>query len=165
MSEHHWVQDNLDAYVTGALSAPERSRLERHLEACEECAHAKAEISEMELLLEGVFARVRPDAGLEDRAIHQLRRARKPRPSWLRFVSAAAAVIFLGMIGAGVQLFALDGSLPFADNQVKKEKEIAQGRPWAVNLSSGRSQPSEEMQPPEMPLDGYFRQGKSLKGW
>lgn len=114
MSEHAWVQDNLNAYFTGDLSAKDRARLERHLEQCAECAEDKAEIGEMEHVMEGIFQSTRPDAGLEDRAIQTLRRRRRARPSWLRFVSAAAAVIFLGMIGAGVQMVAFDGALPFS---------------------------------------------------
>ncbi|MSQ93623.1 MAG: hypothetical protein EXR98_03600 [Gemmataceae bacterium] len=118
MSEHTWVQENLNAYVTGGLSAQERGRGEKHVASCSECTHEQADICETEQLMEGIFARVRPDAGLEDRAIHQLRQARKPRPSWMRFVTATAAVIVLGLIGGAVQMFALDGALPFQVAQV-----------------------------------------------
>ena len=56
--------------------------------------------------------RARPDAGLEGRAIERLRRLPKPRPHWLRFVTAAAAVVLLGLIGGAVRYLALDGTLP-----------------------------------------------------
>ena len=49
MSEHMWVQENLDAYVAGELTAQEGGRLERHLDGCTECAEAlRQAISEME---------------------------------------------------------------------------------------------------------------------
>ncbi len=112
MADHAWTQENLDAYVLGGLSVQERSRLERHVDSCSECAHAKSEISEMEQLMDGIFTRVRPDAGLEDRAIQHLRQARRPRPNWFRFVTAAAAVFVFGTIGLVVQMFAFDGTLP-----------------------------------------------------
>ena len=122
MSEHAWVQDNLDAYVTGGLSPQECERVDRHVKSCSECAHLNAEISEMEHLMEGICARVRPDAGLEDRAINRLRRAPKPRLQWLRFVAAAAAVVLLGMVGGVVRMLALDGTLPLPgmEQQVAK---------------------------------------------
>ena len=112
MSEHAWVQENLDAYVTGAMSPPECSRVERHLSGCSDCAQARAEIGALEQLLQGVCTRVRPDVGLEDRAIQRLRRAPTPRPNRLRFVLAAAAVVVLGLIGGGVQMLVMDGTLP-----------------------------------------------------
>ncbi len=130
MSEHNWAQDNLNAYVTGGLSAQERGRVEKHVAGCTECAHEQADICETEQLMEGIFARVRPDAGLEDRVIHKLRQTRKPRPSWLRFVTAAAAVILLGVIGGGVQMFALDGtlSLPGMQADAGKQTETVNGK-------------------------------------
>src|SRR5215475_8190342 len=112
MSEHAWVQENLDAYLTGGLSSEECDRVDRHIQKCTECAHLKAEISEMEQLMEGICAPTRPDAGLEDRAIKRLRQAPRPRPSWLRFVAAAAAVVALGAVGGVVRMVAVDGGLP-----------------------------------------------------
>src|SRR5262245_49137520 len=123
MSDHMWVQENLDAYIVGGLSMNERHRLERHLEACTECAHTKTEINEMEQLMDGIFVQVRPDAGLEDRAIQHLRKARRPRPSWFRFVTAAAAVFVLGGVGLVVQMVAFDGALPFSGLNKAAEKE------------------------------------------
>jgi hypothetical protein len=122
MSEHAWVQENLDAYITGGLSAQECDRVERHLKSCSECAHLKAEINEMEHLMEGICARVYPDAGLEDRAIQRLRQAPRRRPNWLRFVAAAAAVVVLGTVGGVVRMLALDGTLPLPgmEQQVAK---------------------------------------------
>ncbi len=112
MSDHAWVQENLDAYATGGLSVQERSRVDHHLASCSACAHVKTEILEMEQLMEGLFMPVRPDVGLEDRVITKLRRARKPRPSWLRFVTAAAAVLVLGLVGGGVQMWMSGGVVP-----------------------------------------------------
>ena len=66
----------------------------------------------MEQLMEGICAPTRPDAGLEDRAIKRLRQAPRPRPSRLRFVAAAAAVVFLGGVGGVVRMVAVDGGLP-----------------------------------------------------
>jgi hypothetical protein len=130
MSEHAWVQENLDAYVTGGMSAQECDRVDRHLKSCSECAHLKAEINETEQLMEGICARVRPDAGLEDRALQRLRRAPRPRPNWLRFVAAAAAVVVLGMVGGVVRMLALDGTLPLPgmEQQVAKSTFTTVGK-------------------------------------
>src|ERR1043166_7437024 len=128
MSEHSWVQENLDAYVADVLPTPERNRVERHLSSCSECAHIKSDISETDQLVAGLFAPVRPDGGLEDRAIQHLRQKARPRPTWMRFVVAAAAVIVFGLIGGVVQMLALDGTLGLPGMAQKQKGEARQNR-------------------------------------
>ena len=188
MSEHAWVQENLDAYVTAALSAQECSRVERHLATCAECTHARAEISDIEQLMQGICTRVRPDVGLEDRAIQRLRLARGPRPRWLRFVAAAAAVILLGAVGGTVQMLAFDGTLPLPGMgaDVAQGRVCGEGFALGVDIVGGtilakgkRSNFTEEKARLEMEED-HFKAGKadpeapetkqqgavrSLRGW
>jgi hypothetical protein len=114
MSDHAWVQENLDAYLAGGLSLEERDRLEGHVAGCDACVSALAAAQKLDRTLAALFAPVRPDAALEDRAIQKLRSARPRRRSLaLRFLGAAAAVIVMGGLGVVVQALAADGGLPF----------------------------------------------------
>ncbi|MBI2808631.1 MAG: DUF4349 domain-containing protein [Planctomycetes bacterium] len=162
MSDHAWVEESLDAYVAGGMSAEERGRVAQHLEGCVSCTHTRAEIGEMDHLLDGIFAPVRPDAGLADRAIQKLRQARKPRPSWMRFVTAAAAVILLGMIGGGVQYFVLNGALPLPGAKSESGKVDASPSPVAQVFSMFRAPNPKKGK--EMAGEGKFVDGAVLKG-
>jgi hypothetical protein len=114
MSDHAWVQENLDAYLTGGLPLSERERLEQHVAGCDACVSALAAAQKLDRTLAALFVPVRPDAALEDRAIRKLRSAKPRRRSLaLRFVGAAAAVVLMGGLGVVVQALAADGGLPF----------------------------------------------------
>jgi hypothetical protein len=109
MSEHIWSQENLESYAAGGLTAQERERFERHAAECANCARDLAEWHDVENRLESLFAEVRPETGLEDRMIQTLRRAPLPRRFFrstiVRFALSAAAVVMLGVIGAGLCAF------------------------------------------------------------
>src|SRR5437870_4576390 len=117
MSEHVWSKENLESYAAGGLAAQERERFERHAAACADCARDLAAWRDVENKLDNLFAEVRPEAGLEDRMIQTLRQARMPRRFFrstiVRFAMSAAAVVLLGVVGAGLSGFADLNDLPF----------------------------------------------------
>jgi hypothetical protein len=106
MSNHDWTLENLDAYLAGGLTPDERKGVEEHSAFCAECAQTLAESRKLEQTMDEVFAKDRPDAGLEERTIAKLRKARMTRATSLRFVAAAAAVLVLGLLGAAMQAIA-----------------------------------------------------------
>ncbi|HZZ79937.1 MAG TPA: DUF4349 domain-containing protein [Gemmataceae bacterium] len=111
MSEHEWVQDNLDAYVADGLSADERTRTEQHVAGCADCTQALTQARKLETTMANLFADAHPDAKLEDRMIQGLRQAPKPArwSMWTRFAAGVAAAVLLGAIGVGVQAVAGTG--------------------------------------------------------
>jgi hypothetical protein len=142
MSDHVWVNENLDAYLAGGLSAEERHDIERHCADCTECAHKLADSRKVEQLMDKLFAATRPDAGLEDRAILALQKPKR-RYGVLQFILAAAAVIVLGVIGfvaqaiadhrAGRQIVLIDDSRSMVDPDVfakrsRRETDIVAGK-------------------------------------
>ncbi len=104
MSDHAWVQEHVAAYLAGGLDAQEAERLEAHARECPACAAALASSRRLDDCLSNLFVGVHPRAGLEDRAVAQLRTAPprwpvfNPRVKWA--VAAVAAVLLLGVIGA-----------------------------------------------------------------
>ncbi len=114
MSEHEWVQENLDAYVAGALSAAELGRVAQHVADCADCKQALTQAQKLETTMAELFADARPDAKLEDRMIRGLRKVRVPMrwPAWVRFAAGAAAVVLLGVVGAIVQAVAGNAGPP-----------------------------------------------------
>ena len=103
MSDHIWVQESLDAYTAGGLTADERVTLERHLAGCAECTQALATARSLEATMKSLFADAPPDRNLEERAIHHLRRQPARSPMWVRYALSAAAVLVLGFLGAVAQ--------------------------------------------------------------
>ena len=115
MSEH--IHENIDAYLAGGLPNDEREHLERHIAGCPACAGALAAARKLDGVLDGLFLPVRPDAGLEDRAIRHLRQVKPRRRSYASkialFVGGIAAVLLLGFLGAVMYAAAENGDLPF----------------------------------------------------
>ena len=112
MSDHAWVQENIASYLAGGLEPSERERLEQHIAACESCAALLEEARGLDQTLQSLFASVRPAAALEDRMIRSLRTA--PRRYRIgRLVTAIAAVLLVGAIGAGATTFIMRGRVPF----------------------------------------------------
>src|SRR2546423_4454032 len=118
MSEHTWFHENLAGYAADGLTPEERERFTRHQHECPECARALEDWQGFENSLGGLFTSVRPAPGLENRMIAGLRtaplRQRIRRTKILRWVGSAAAVVFLGLLGFGLQHFAETGEMPFA---------------------------------------------------
>jgi len=130
MSEHAWSQEHVAAYVAGGLTAAEAERLEAHARDCPDCAAAVSAARRLDRGLGELFAAVRPGPGLEDRAIHALRTARRRRPvmaGWPRRVTVAvAALLILGTFGALAGSLINDGMLPmpgagFASSRFQRE--------------------------------------------
>src|SRR6516225_381538 len=93
MTEHAWIIENLETYSAGGLEPAERERFDEHLARCSDCAYALAEAQAVDRNLESLFAPIRPEAGLEDRMIRELRTLRR-RPWYMRkFVLGAAAAV------------------------------------------------------------------------
>lgn len=120
MADHHWVHDHIASYLADGLDAAERTDLEAHLAGCPECARAVEESRQLDQQLAALFTGVRPTPDLEDRAIRRLRlqgtlRSSSPlRSKTMRFLLAAAAVLLLGVLGAGMSVVAEQGGLLFA---------------------------------------------------
>jgi len=117
MSEHVWVLENIATYRAGGLDPIERGCLEEHIAACRACADALEEAGQLDQSLEAVFADIRPDPALEDRMVQALRiqpvRAIWYKPVSMRALSGVAAIVLLGVLGAGMSDLAGQGSLPF----------------------------------------------------
>jgi hypothetical protein len=114
MSDHAWVQDNLDAYVAGGLPAQDLGRVAQHVADCADCKQALAQAQQLETTMAELFADARPDAKLEERMIRGLRKVSVPMrwPAWTRFAIGAAAVVMLGVVGAIVQTVVVGGAFP-----------------------------------------------------
>jgi hypothetical protein len=116
MSDHAWTQENVAAFVVGGLTAEETERFENHVRDCPDCAAAVAAARRVDRGLESLFADVRPDAGLEDRAIRSTRAARRRRIAFggllPRLAIAAGILLMLGIVGAMAGALVGDGRLP-----------------------------------------------------
>jgi anti-sigma factor RsiW len=137
MSDHAWGQEHIACYIAGGLDAEERSRFEEHLIDCPDCAKALDETQHLDRTLESLFADARPRPGLEDRMIRHLRAAPRRLPiiqsTHVRWLMAAAAVLFLGIFGAAMSAIVETGQLPFpgmADLSPQRSK--AMGNPNAA---------------------------------
>lgn len=120
MSEHAWVLEHIASYAAGGLDAAECERLEQHVAACQPCAQALHEARTLEQQLESLFAEERPEPSLEDRMIQALR-AENTRSGlgisikgWIGI--SAAAVLVVGVVGAGMGKLIVEGELPFPGN-------------------------------------------------
>lgn len=138
MSDHEWARENLDAYVAGGLPANERGRIEQHLAACAECTQALTQARRLESSMAELFADARPDAKMEERMIHRLRKVRPPRrwPAWTRFAVGAAAMVLLGLVGAIVQAVATGGVFP--DGRIRMATAFRDGRSASPVQSADR---------------------------
>jgi hypothetical protein len=104
MSDHLWTQDHIEAFVVGGLTAEEAGRLERHARECPECTADLAAVRQLDRGMGGLFAEVRADPGLEDRAVRSTRSAKRSRIMFTGFLPrvaiAAGVLVVLGSIGA-----------------------------------------------------------------
>src|SRR5262249_27178714 len=113
-------------YLADGLDAAERTAFEAHVAECPECARDVEESRGLETRLNLMFVGARPRAGLSDRMIHALRTpapviVRRPLSlgGWVGI--AAAAVVMIGVLGAGM-VFVIEA----ADEQVANVKTYAQ---------------------------------------
>jgi hypothetical protein len=115
MSEHAWFEQHLAGYHTGGLTAEERERFERHAAGCKDCARSLNDWAGFDHSMDGLFAEVRPEAGLENRLLQGLRtatsRPRRRLPVF-RIAAGIAALVMLGVVGAVMQNLLENGNLP-----------------------------------------------------
>jgi hypothetical protein len=117
MTDHTWSQEQIATYLAGGLSAQEAERLEQHALECAECAAALAAAKHLDRGLGTLFSPLRPQPGLEDRAILSIRVAPRPRAiffiGWPRRATALAAGLIIFMtFGALAGSLMTDGRLP-----------------------------------------------------
>jgi anti-sigma factor RsiW len=75
MSEHAWVHEHLDAYLTGDLNADEIAQVDRHLASCGACQEELGEARQVTTAMDRLFASARPAPDLEERAVATVRSA------------------------------------------------------------------------------------------
>ena len=107
MSDHARYQDDVGAYLLGALNELERHAFERHLAGCGECQEELERLRPAAEALPGSVAQMDPPPGLKKRLMAEVEGAGRSRPRFslpriprLAFVPAA---LLLGLvIGFGV---------------------------------------------------------------
>lgn len=101
MSDHGRYQDDVGAYLLGALNELERHAFERHLAGCSECQEEVERLRPAADALPGSVVQLAPPPGLKKRLMAEVEPAsnvvplRRRRP--VRFL-AAAAVLLLGLV-------------------------------------------------------------------
>lgn len=81
------------------LDAPERDAIQKHLDACPDCAALAAQERAVDQALGSAMRDVAIPAGLQGRLLDRLARERGPAP-WKRWTAAGAAAILLAVIGS-----------------------------------------------------------------
>ncbi|GEM_PF-1073305 len=115
MSEHEWFHENLTLYGAG-LEADECLRLERHAAECAACAQELAQWRLFDQGLGRLCAAVHFPEDWNRRVLGKLHAGHKPRGRWpalARWAAAAAAVLFIGVLGAAVHSVAQLGFVAF----------------------------------------------------
>jgi hypothetical protein len=116
MSDHLWTQDHIEAFVVGGLTAGEADQLERHVRECPECAADLATARRLDRGLGSLFAEVRADPGLEDRAVRSTRAAKRRTINFggylPRLAIAAGVLLVLASVGALAGALMKGGRLP-----------------------------------------------------
>jgi uncharacterized membrane protein YgcG len=116
MSEHDWFHEHMIVYGAGGLSAEECLRLERHAAECAACAQDLVRQRLYESALDRVCAPVHFAADWDDRVVERWRHGQRPRlrlSAPARWAASIAAVIMLGLLGAGVMTVAEQGWIAF----------------------------------------------------
>jgi glycine cleavage system regulatory protein/predicted anti-sigma-YlaC factor YlaD len=157
MAKHAWIQENLAAYLAGGLDAEEASRLEDHVAACPICARDLAEARQADQTLTALFSTALPDAGLEDRLVQGLRKARAQRFPQLRryrmVAAAVAAVFLLALVGTMVSGISDGVGLDFPDLELRLPS-------WGHTNVAGMTLPSGrylQREPQSIPEDSATR--------
>jgi anti-sigma-K factor RskA len=101
MSDHTRYQEDIGAYLLGALNDIERKAFERHIAGCSECQEELAELRPAADALPGSVEQVQPPPRLKASLMEVVEReARAEGPGRLRFNRplAIAAVLLLGLV-------------------------------------------------------------------
>lgn len=114
-SEHAWVREHTQEYLSGGLSPGDRQRLDTHVKGCEPCRELLNEAAAFEAGLVELFADAAPGPGLEDRVIGALRKRgglpfRQRYGPLSRAGLGAAAAVLLGVLG-----YVITGGDPASD--------------------------------------------------
>jgi len=164
MSEHIWCQENLESYAAGGLTPEERDRFDRHAAECADCARDLAEWRDVEDKLDNLFAAVRPEAGLEDRMIQTLRQTRMPRRFFrstiVRFAMSAAAVVFVGVMGAALYAFAPLDDLVFPGQWGWDESVRTQSNNNLKQFAHGTALHGMHFRKPEAAMGEFWADGE-----
>lgn len=178
MTDHDWFRENLSLYAAGALAADECLRMERHAAECAKCAQELAKWRLFDQDLDRLCAPAHFADDWDERVLFKLRVAAKPPMRWsapARWAVAAAAMIFIGVLGAAVNAVVQQGLIGFpgtgteiADAQGSLGVDLVGG---TITMPSGmyrRQADSAEggrkpgKGPSEMPaLQGWSREGRS----
>ncbi len=122
MSDHDWFREHLTLYAADGLDADDSLRFERHAAECAACAQELARWRLFDQGLDRLCAPVHFAADWDQRVLSQMRAggfsppdAKPPRRwSWpARWAMAAAAMLFIGVLGAAVNTVAQAGFLAF----------------------------------------------------
>jgi anti-sigma-K factor RskA len=112
MSDHGRYQDDVGAYLLGALNDLERQAFERHLAGCSECQEEIERLRPAAEALPGSVAQLAPPPGLKKRLMAEVERdsgvVSLPRRRAPRRLLAVAAVLLLGVV-AGFGIAQLGG--------------------------------------------------------
>ena len=108
IGEHAWAAEHVASYVAAGLATTDRLRMFRHLQSCEECRRAVAELQTLDEEMRQLFADVHPSPDLETRTVQAVRRepktrARARRAAWsgpMKAMLVAAAVMLFFGVGA-----------------------------------------------------------------
>ena len=102
MSDHTRYQEDIGAYLLGALNDIERKAFERHIAGCGECQEELAELRPAADALPGSVEQVEPPPRLKASLMEVVEReaAQGERPGRLRFNRplAIAAVLLIGLV-------------------------------------------------------------------
>ena len=107
MSDHTRYQDDIGAYLLGALDDRERREFERHLAGCGECQEEVERLRPAADALPGSVVQLEPPTGLKGRLMAEVERdsnvvALPQRRRPMRLI-AVAAVLLLGLVvGFGI---------------------------------------------------------------
>ena len=107
-ADHEWAREQLAAHLAGGLPADERARLEAHIAGCAECIAELDALRRFDASMEEMFAPIRPQPGLEERVIRQLRTfpLKRQRPLAVRIAYGVAALFLMGLVGFAVMNYA-----------------------------------------------------------
>jgi hypothetical protein len=114
MSDHERYQDDVGAYLLGALSDLERHAFERHLAGCAECQEELERLRPAAEALPGSVVQLEAPPGLKKRLMAEVEGDSNVvalRPRRRRTLLAVAAVLLLGVVvGIGVAQLGGDDS-------------------------------------------------------
>lgn len=106
MSDHARYQDDIGAYLLGALNDLERHALERHLSGCSECREEVERLRPAAEALPGSVVQLDPPPGLKQRLMAEVEGDARvvpiPKRRPMRLLAVAAVLLIGLVVGFGV---------------------------------------------------------------